>query len=853
MFTVLILVGLFSISAGCNETQTTPLPGPADLPVQDASTVDDGDGIPDTSDMPEVLSDTPPAAETFDAADTELDGLLDDAGPDVAPDPSVCGDGVVEGLEACDDGNDAGSDWCSADCTALVDVSTYAAFEAHRSFGTLTASNGLCALTYTLVDLEAQPVQALDAFFDRIYKHYDEATPAIDYLFDAYFGLRRDGTSDASGWMNQVTPTEAGYLAGTGVMRLVRKTADFEVTTYWFAPFHAPGGGTVDSRILVGLAQVTNVGPTATDSGVFSLWNFHLGGEGDSAGETVSWNPGTTTLSETRGTTRLVYKNLVEAGAAFSADNGGDANNPWSLLADGQLYADYAEPETSDDIAVGLMNAVAEWPAGQTRWFGGAMIFGDGIPQSALEAQLTSFVAGRDPQAILAAEAVWWENWHAVEAPPDELSADELAVYRQSTAVLKMGQCREDTLTGCASGKCAGQILASLIPGIWNVSWVRDAAYAVVGLVRSGHAPEARLALEFMLQADMVPAGGSGGNFYQEQYISSKDISEGVWGLGVALSADYAISVTRHWGSGLEESDTNAAGPNIEWDNWGLFLWAFAEYVNTTGDEAFLNQWWATATTRVANLLVELIEPETGLLYPDSSIWERHWCPHGSCDEPDTRKRHAYSTIMAIVGLRAMAKLATNQGNEAFTVVYDQAADTLTTGLLTHLRVTPAGTGQPALAGNLEELPFEVFYLDLAVVEAIVHGVVAPGSVEAFGTVAAFDEYLRIGAHSPGYMRNDDPTWYDQQEWVVMDLRTVSALVQMGQTNAARTLLDWVTGQARANFDLIGELLSDGTYQPGGEDERWEPGQDAGGDYQGATPMCGFGPGAYITALHDLY
>ena len=35
--------------------------------------------------------------------------------------------------------------------------------------------------------------------------------------------------------------------------------------------------------------------------------------------------------------------------------------------------------------------------------------------------------------------------------------------------------------------------------------------------------------------------------------------------------------MARYFGQGLEESDENSAGPNIEWDNWGLFLWAYAE------------------------------------------------------------------------------------------------------------------------------------------------------------------------------------------------------------------------------------------------------------------------------------
>ncbi len=33
--------------------------------------------------------------------------------------PAVCGDGMLAGAEACDDGNTEGGDGCSADCSAL--------------------------------------------------------------------------------------------------------------------------------------------------------------------------------------------------------------------------------------------------------------------------------------------------------------------------------------------------------------------------------------------------------------------------------------------------------------------------------------------------------------------------------------------------------------------------------------------------------------------------------------------------------------------------------------------------------------------------------------------------------------
>jgi hypothetical protein len=41
----------------------------------------------------------------------------------------------------------------------------------------------------------------------------------------------------------------------------------------------------------------------------------------------------------------------------------------------------------------------------------------------------------------------------------------------------------------------------------------------------------------------------------------------------------YQISVCRYYGDGTEWSDSNTNGPNIEFDGFGLFLWALDQYV----------------------------------------------------------------------------------------------------------------------------------------------------------------------------------------------------------------------------------------------------------------------------------
>src|SRR5207244_3976380 len=99
-------------------------------------------------------------------------------------------------------------------------------------------------------------------------------------------------------------------------------------------------------------------------------------------------------------------------------------------------------------------------------------------------------------------------------------------------------------------------------------------------------------------------------------------------------------------GFGVEETDFNDFGPNLEFDGFGLFLWATRRYVQASGDQAFLAANWAAINSRVADVLVALVEPDgpaQGLVRADSSIWETHW---------NGRQRHwAYTSLTAARGL----------------------------------------------------------------------------------------------------------------------------------------------------------------------------------------------------------
>jgi MYXO-CTERM domain-containing protein len=89
-----------------------------------------------------------------------------------------------------------------------------------------------------------------------------------------------------------------------------------------------------------------------------------------------------------------------------------------------------------------------------------------------------------------------------------------------------------------------------------------------------------------------------------------------------------------------------------------------------------------------------------------------------------------------------------------------------------------------------------------------------------------------------GYKRIEGSSdQYDSDEWILIDLRASDAFRRAGQIPRADQLLDFVTDQARVNYDLVPELYN--TNASSG----------AIGRYTGSIPMVGYGAGAYMLTV----
>jgi hypothetical protein len=414
--------------------------------------------------------------------------------------------------------------------------------------------------------------------------------------------------------------------------------------------------------------------------------------------------------------------------------------------------------------------------------------------------------AGLAPRALAKREIAQIERWR-VKPTVHFTGETERHLWRQSETVLRMAQSREPNRPG-RNGN--GLIIASLPDGVWFTPWVRDMAYAAVAFARMGHRDEARAALLAYFNAQ--PTG---------------KMREETGGL------DYQISVVRYFGDGSEEPFFTMEGStNIEFDSWGLALWALGEYLQHCNDPALLSiptyrgRLYESARDYVVKpLLANLEKYNQGLIVAaDTSIWE---------ERQKDKKHFAFSTAAAIVGLRSFAETARRAGDEhTRTDILDQVA-------LLEQGFTAAFVRGGKLRGTLEEGVKND--IDGALLAVINFGIITDPAIVR-DTVERM-ELLKVS--SGGYRRVrcilTDPSifeyWYERQEFLFVDFSLSEVYRRLGRNSEADAIVKRIVDKAAADHNFIPEMYV-------AESCRLFPG--ALGDPTGAIPMVGYGAGVYV-------
>jgi uncharacterized protein (TIGR03382 family) len=614
----------------------------------------------------------------------------------------------------------------------------------------------------------------LDTFSDRIYKRVSaDADPVRDLLYDTYFGIDGD-------WLTRASA--ADYIPGTGVIQINRSVEGLAVTEYAWTPMALQWPGYVQ------LLKVTNTGEESRNLVVNTLHNVHVGDfvDGKATGNELIW---------------ASYGQIIEKGAETGLGMRFDTRTPnashtcknvFESVGDFDGVCSTEADAIPGDNQSGGFQWTVELAPGDTRWFEvSSTFFHEHEHTSPIAARDAWYATASTAEVALTMESAWWSSWHLGSDMPDELSPDEQRVYKQSLTFLKMAQVAEE---GDAHGQIPASFPASASVGDfthqWNITWVRDQAYAIRALTQAGHLEEAEAALAFTLQGKA------------NQYVER-------------VGMDYGLSVCRMYGDGTEWSDDDGTGPNIELDNFGLTLWAIGEWVKAGGDISFVES--HNVFEDVADVLVSTID-DTQLIKPDSSIWERHW--------DGNQKHFTYTSAWAVRGLMEAHELAVVLEDTARAETYLNAANSIQEGVCNNLV-----NGEFGLVGNLEEAP--LLALDMAVVDTFNNHTLNGQDELATQTLNILKDNLSVES-GHGFKRNDDGDVYDEHEWVVMDLRMAEAYRRNCKPAKAQALEDWVTNQAVANHLIIPELM--------------EPATAA---YAGPAPMMGFGAGAYVIAMNN--
>ena len=418
--------------------------------------------------------------------------------------------------------------------------------------------------------------------------------------------------------------------------------------------------------------------------------------------------------------------------------------------------------------------------------------------------------AGLSPRDLAKREIEELEIWRVKPTVHFE-SEKESHLWRQSEVMLRMAQSREPNRPGRHGN---GLIVACLPDGVYFTPWVRDMAYALVALLRMGHQSEARAGLLAYFNAQ--PTG--------------KMRAE-------TNGAEYQISVVRYFGDGAEEPFFTMEGAtNIEFDDWGLALWVLGEYMKKYNDPALLDIQTFRGTVYesamdfiVRPLLANMEKYDQGMIVDaDTSIWEEH---------QKDKKHFAFSTAMAIVGLKNFADIAHHAGDEATRSEIRRKVAALEKGF------SAAYIRGGKLHGTLEE--WMKNNIDGALLAIINFGVVTDPSLIR-DTVDRM-ELLKVA--SGGYKRvrsnYTDPAifeyWYEKEEFLFVDFSLAEVYRRMGRNAEANAMLKRIVDKAAADHNVIPEMYVavPCALFPG-----------AIGDPTGALPIVGYGSGEFI--LHVL-
>lgn len=239
----------------------------------------------------------------------------------------------------------------------------------------------------------------------------------------------------------------------------------------------------------------------------------------------------------------------------------------------------------------------------------------------------------------------WWQQWLAPSAETLQRLPEELRIAAQKSLLIIKAHCDD-----------RGSVLASGDSSIYNYGrdyycycWPRDAAYALWPLIRLGHFEEARRFFAFARDT-MHPDG-----YLMHKYQPDRAIGS-TW---------HPLVHGKHSELAIQEDETAAV------------IFMIREYLQASGDTAYVQNLYHTFVEPGANFMAGYIDEETGLPHASYDLWEQLFLTT------------TYSTCVTIAGLEAASSIAETLDHPAEASRWKKAADGIRANL--HKLVTDSG------------------------------------------------------------------------------------------------------------------------------------------------------------------
>lgn len=374
--------------------------------------------------------------------------------------------------------------------------------------------------------------------------------------------------------------------------------------------------------------------------------------------------------------------------------------------------------------------------------------------------------------------ADWWHKW----LQPGLAIAERLPKPYQETFIDSMMIMKSQMDKRGAVMASTDSTMLNYSRDAYAYSWPRDGAFALWPFIRMGYSDEPYRFFEFCRRG-MHPGG----------YLLHKYTADGAPGSS--------------WHPYVHGSIT---APPIQEDETALTVFMFAQFYQAQQDGTLIKDFYNSMIVPMAEFLSEYIEPATGLPKPSYDLWEQ------------TFSTSTYTTATVYAALQAASELATVAGDSEHAVKWRTASDDIKAAAHKHLFNEERKTFRRGLIFIDDQLHYDNVLDVSSIFGAFLFGLYDTDSAELQASIATMRDTFVLIDDEPGIPRQEndayrrsDPT-ITGNWWHITTLWHAQYMIDQGDEESARNVLDWVTSHALRTGVLAEQVdpLSDQSVAP---------------------------------------